>query len=372
MKSPRPIGHWIAKGFAPPFQKAVLSSSGNIRDELLGSLDMYAEIKLIGKDLLKANGHADLSAAYLRFQAYIRQAKAFFEAAETLHHRASPLNYYYAFMNLAKGLIFLRTPTFVDHNLTHGITQKATKGSIRKQRIIIKKLGVFPLFYKLVTSRQMANNASLGVGDLLGYSSDVLFEYGQLKYGPIVTFPCKLAFTFSADKQRISTLIAIGGANHKEFKTIRKAIEKSFEQVNLALHATRDIFQITAEDTSSAVFFESKKEYVMPVTNSQITTDVVSSLSQFISYSPFNDDHLFVLNRPIRTPQLAPMQELIAIYCCMFFLGSLVRYRPELLEAMLTTKDAWLIEQFTKSAPITFLRHIRNLFDNKYLAYTQR
>ena len=54
------------------------------------------------------------------------------------------------------------------------------------------------------------------------------------------------------------------------------------------------------------------------------------------------------------------------------YLGSLVRYRPDLLEATLSTKDAWIIERFTTAAPLAFLRHYRNLIDGKYLAFYPR
>ena len=117
-------------------------------------------------------------------------------------------------------------------------------------------------------------------------------------------------------------------------------------------------------------FSRAKKEY--PPTESNIPADVISNISDLVSYSPFSDDFLFMLNKPIRAPELTPMNEVLAIYCCMFFLGSLVRYKPDLLEKMLSTKDAWLIERFTKSVPVTFLRHLRNLIDGQYHAYGLR
>jgi hypothetical protein len=70
MKAARSIVNWNAKGFPHPFNKQVLTCSGSVRDEILASIDMYAEIKDGGMELLKANGHQNLSEAYLRFQAY--------------------------------------------------------------------------------------------------------------------------------------------------------------------------------------------------------------------------------------------------------------------------------------------------------------
>ena len=103
-----------------------------------------------------------------------------------------------------------------------------------------------------------------------------------------------------------------------------------------------------------------------------IPSEIAAQLSSIISYNPINEPYLFLLNKPIQSPQLVPMHEVLAIYCCMFHLGSLVRYRPDLLEGMLSTKDAWIIERFTKNAPLAFLRHIRNLIDGQYRVYHPR
>jgi hypothetical protein len=56
----------------------------------------------------------------------------------------------------------------------------------------------------------------------------------------------------------------------------------------------------------------------------------------------------------------------------MYYLGSLVRYRPWVLEAMLETKAAWIIERFVKSSPVTFLRHFRNMLDDGDWVYVAR
>ena len=289
-----------------------------------------------------------------------------------LHHRASPLQYYYAFMNIAKAYILLRTPTFVDQNLHHGITQQPTTGALRKQKIIVRTTGVFPLFYELVTGHKLTNNSALKVVDLLGYATDVQFEYLKLKYGKIRIFPCKFAIGITQPTNIGFAIIAVPGAVNSDFSAIKKKIEKSFDQVAFPQNLAREIFDMLGEEHAASYFFEGKKEYRFATNRAQLVPQTINSFGNLISFNPSAHDFLFFLNVPIRTPQLAPMQEPIAIYCAMFFLGSLVRYRPEILEAMLLTKNAWIIERFIKSAPLTFLRHIRNLFDGQYLAFTQR
>ena len=82
-------------------------------------------------------------------------------------------------------------------------------------------------------------------------------------------------------------------------------------------------------------------------------------------------DVVFLLNAPLNSKKTA-MNEALAIYLAMYYLGSLVRYRPWVLEEMLNTQEAWLVERFVKSAPITFLRHARNMIDHQYVAYGMR
>jgi hypothetical protein len=142
---------------------------------------------------------------------------------------------------------------------------------------------------------------------------------------------------------------------------------KSFDEVNISQQTLRSIFELPVELASQYRYFEGKK-YTL---DTPINT-ILRGISDLVCSNPFNDEFLFSLNSPIRTPKLVPMNEILAIYIVMFFLGSLVRYRPDLLEDMLSTKDAWIIERFTKSAPLTFLRHARNMLDGKYLVYAQR
>jgi hypothetical protein len=53
-----------------------------------------------------------------------------------------------------------------------------------------------------------------------------------------------------------------------------------------------------------------------------------------------------------------PIDEQIAIYLLMFFMGELVRYQPEDLDRILESKEAWLLRSFIESCPLRFLRII--------------
>jgi YaaC-like Protein len=369
MRPGRQLTAYYSRQFAPPFNRFSVGCSAPVLSELIGSLELYSEVKSIGHELLKAHGHHRLGESFLQFQAYIRQAKTFFEGAQALHHRASPLNYYYAFMNFAKAYIFLRTPGFVDNKLVHGLYYRAQTGTLRKQSIHVNRTGVFPLFYELVTGAKCNANSKLKIVDLLGYVSDVSFEFGKLSYGSYPYFRCRFAIGVNTQSNTAFPVIAVQKSG-RDPSTANFRLEKLFDHVDLNPNATKALFDIGGEEAAAFKFFEGKEYPAQEFL--KIPADVASALSGILSYNPVDEPFLLVLNERIKSPKLAPMQELLAIFCCMFYLGSLVRYRPDLLEAMLSKKDAWIIERFTKAAPLAFLRHIRNLIDGQYLAFHGR
>lgn len=213
----------------------------------------------------------------------------------------------------------------------------------------------------------LPNNSSLSIVDLLSYVSDVGFEFVQLKYGLPSSFRSKAAICFDAPKLNTFPLMAIHNPEPKRFKTIEKRLTKTFDEVTVPQPVLKQIFDSNAEVSQHFRYFEGKTVPVKTPVNV-----VFASIADYMSPNPFNDDIPFLLNSPIRTPKLSTMNEMHSIYIVMFFLGSLVRYRPDLLENMLSTKDAWILERFIKSAPLTFLRYARNLLDGKYLVFTAR
>jgi len=86
---------------------------------------------------------------------------------------------------------------------------------------------------------------------------------------------------------------------------------------------------------------------------------IMETLNPYFSVHYYDDNKDFDLALPYQdtthtTP--IPMNEVLAIYAVMFYLSSLVRYRPNYLEALLNHKPAWLIENFVNSTPELFLR----------------
>jgi hypothetical protein len=126
----RHVAQWIIRPLPPPFHRQPLISNDTVRRELISSLELYSEIRDLGQELLHAHGHPNSLKSFRRFQAYVRQGVSFFNSAETLPYRSSPLLFYYSFMNLAKAASFLRDPHYPFGHINHGLTPGRRPGGL--------------------------------------------------------------------------------------------------------------------------------------------------------------------------------------------------------------------------------------------------
>jgi hypothetical protein len=170
---------------------------------------MYSEIEDFGKKLLKNYSHPQINQAFRLFQSYMRQAITFYNAAEAIHYRASALLYYYSFMNLAKAIIFLRDPAFPFGHLHHGLIPCKQRGALRNHFVIVPSRGIFPRFYQQVTSTPIGNNTKLRIVGLLGFVSDVAFEYSSFGMGAPKFAHCKYAIVNNAGENGFRSLLAV-------------------------------------------------------------------------------------------------------------------------------------------------------------------
>src|SRR6267143_5486899 len=108
----------------PRKPRHTLSTTRPVPTEIFSALSYLSEIPSVGKEFVAArNPHvADVELVYRRFRAFLRQARTFWDAAQPLHHRAGPLNYYYSFLNLAKAYICLAYPDPVAGRPHHGLS----------------------------------------------------------------------------------------------------------------------------------------------------------------------------------------------------------------------------------------------------------
>ncbi len=153
----------------------------------------------------------------------MRQGRIFYEAAEVLPPRASPLNFYYSFMNFAKACIVMHDPTFIGGHVIHGLSPSSPSRNLRMQYLSVKSGGVFPLFCRLVTGKTIVSKSKLKIIDLFGYARDVSFEYESLKYGRTRSCPAK--FIVGINNTKIIPYLMM--LYQKSFQNLLKACRTS-------------------------------------------------------------------------------------------------------------------------------------------------
>jgi YaaC-like Protein len=119
----RPFSGWMSTALT---RRPGVGSSGSvdIESEYWTLLHFYSEIRETGLDLIKAYGATEAEAVetYPVFQSFVRQAKAYYDAAKALPSRNSSLLYYYSFMNLAKAGVVVQNPALAKARFDHGLT----------------------------------------------------------------------------------------------------------------------------------------------------------------------------------------------------------------------------------------------------------
>lgn len=103
-----------------------------------------------------------------------------------------------------------------------------------------------------------------------------------------------------------------------------------------------------------------KKEVDFTPDNKAPVGLLIGKLSKILlnkaSPSYIQNEFNFYMNVPQNRTRTEPMNEELAIYASMFFMGELVRYNPSYLYSILESESFWLLQSFVESCPIKFLR----------------
>ena len=366
--------------FIPRVELATTSAAD---EEIFASLNFVSDIKNVGLEFvarLTGKKKKDGKKTHQLFQAFVRQAQAFFQSAEKLHYRASPLFYYYSFLNFAKAYICLRRPEIFSQKVRHGIFHDyKPKKTFRQQVVTTAANGVFPLFYELVVGTRLPNGFSFNIQQLLGYMSDIEFEYGQAKYGEHRVVPVKsrgLIKKISETSTETWPLLAVNRFERLEScKNASKSFFQHFEEVDLNKFLCERIFDIDAPARTFCRFFQSKTTMLIDESGKtfrKLISPSQKAIELIHMPSVLKSDFDFFFALPISDRLHLKFDELFAGYLIFFYLGDLVRYHPDYLEKILFSKESWIIQRFTRSCVTTLLRRMALLLLGENRVYFSR
>jgi hypothetical protein len=159
------------------------------------------------------------------------------------------------------------------------------------------------------------------------------------------------------DSQTWSLLAVDAPGPFTDGSVTAKAFSRHYKEVQLPPH-WRETFGIAmAVLLSPPTIFESREKH-----NGTINANLEKGRSEaHTNLRDFLDENVDGNRDALLTPslyrsRLVPMPPSIARYAVMFYVSSLVRYRPSLLDSQSKGKERWLLDAFTDQAPIHMLR----------------
>jgi hypothetical protein len=266
------------------------------------------------------------------------------------------LLYYYAFMNLAKAALELRGLSYDRH---HGLTRDEPKtDDLNKLVVDIRPRGVFPTLYECEFGVPWPKDLRPTIARLLSYATDIGFQYQRTGLGTGVwsIAPCKLRSI--ANEQTHECWLEIALRREFNVSAAPSTFSRRFEEVRLSNALARTRYEIPAEAMRSFRFFQTA---VLPFPGQVPVADlralVDDALGSMMEPLYVGEELDMMLACPYMDGTLStPMNEVVAIYLVMFYLGSLVRYLPDYLDDLLGTRNAYVLESFVTSVPHTALR----------------
>jgi hypothetical protein len=291
------------------------------------------------------------------FRNYVRQAKNYDDAAIHIHGSSASLLHYYAALQLAKAELLITNPAgILGHALHHGLTYAPRSRATFASQAVTVRDGVFRLLYEKRTGTAIASGTRLPVKRLIASVPEIGYEL--IATGLVRPTVSGLIHTaVSNDAESWSLLALFSPAVVREGITSRLFL-RHYKEVELPM-TWRETFGITGGHMVGSVpaVFESRTKLAgaLHVQLEACVRNVAQHLRGFLDESIDANQDATITPSLYRSRAL-PMPPSLARYAIMFYLSSLVRYRPSLLDRDSRASESWLFDAFTDQAPINLLR----------------
>lgn len=305
-----------------------------------------------------------------------RQAERFYRIAAHASSDTSPLLWYYCFLNLSKALLLkapsIYLPDEVEH-ATHGIAELADNSAgyvtLSKQKVSVYgvrttkapvKLQVFPALCEALGTPLVfstgQSSIKLSIKSLLSHIVCVHRAFSTAYDAPLKF--CKAEIV--AMEQR-----AASGKSGEMWH----ALDIESLDVRAAVVQVKD-FEKAAGIRAVAPSSEGHHTYETQLSH--------FSNTNFLSRLAAQRAELRRVVHPLILPQgyryyLYPEGDVLAqpasIYAVVFYLGSIVRYKPQRFASLIGNKYHWLVEEFLQVAPKQFVALVINEITDCELPY---
>lgn len=364
----------VPTGFMPAtldLKYKIIETTSAIESDLWNLLEYHSEVESVGVKLVESRlpGVNDKLDIYHMFRSFIRQGKSYYSSARSLHYRSSSLLYYYSFLNLAKALLVLKEPSSVRGRVSHGLSYdtESKNRDFRQEFVQGRSKGVWPMLFEeenhLPLSGIDANKYR--ITELLSYCTSIGLQYQMAHFGSQGYIPSRCALLLNTPRREAWLLIEVLASRSVPPipLAVEQELQREFEETSVLRPIAKQIFDSDGKTAANSRYFQHKVPIGFlsddTVNLAVLIGSLRNALGRFADISYVPSHHDFCILVPCGSHNI-PVNELLAIYAIMFYLSSLVRYRPYYLEELLEQESAWIIESFVSSMPEIFLRAIVN------------
>lgn len=338
----------------------IVSSNLNSLDATLLHLKNLTNIK-ISKKLLKDdfNHSESYSKKYSKFLSYhILQALNFHYQSKNVDSSIRPVLQYYSYLNLSVAVIFAYKPANFESYKNHGAmdqTSQIDKINLSSKVIKISNKGSIPLFHSIISDSSIKGEKRLG---------EIINGCHMLQH-ELESFYNKKLISYCI----IENVCEVSGKWHSCFNfrdhnsgsiPIRNKIEKA-----MPLLKEKYIFKKTSDDLLS---YSSKDSWTRKDT--ALKNHRINGI-KFINFGGHhyhnNHDTNYHWHGEYRKDLLPTLTSTLLTS---FFLSSMVRYRPILLEKLLESQFSLAMNTFVEESDMIFIPALRNLLYREELVVT--
>lgn len=356
-------GAWATPPISPSRTTQVFSEALNAPLMWL-KLTEAGSVSDVGRGLFSGS-LADRNRLWREFRNCIRQAHAYWEAGQSTAGSSSALLYYYSFLNLAKAELLTTRPADVQGRVHHGLSFNPTAASsFRGDRIKVVQ-GVFPMLYEKRVGAPLTAGTTFSVPRMLSLIFEIGLEFEAAKLGAAQATPCYHSVAHNSDAAWVLIGTYSNGfltnQSHVTTQLIRKHFDFFSNTQHYAYRSWREIFGLSVRLATDLMILQSKATFSSTNSDGTPTPDVQAATRHLREVAdPYVNDSLdhtsdFVLTPSILNSRAFPLPAPIARYAVMFYLSSLVRYKPAALDPVTEGRAAWLFDSFARETPTRLL-----------------
>ena len=287
-------------------------------------------------------------------RAFVHQAERYYEVGERTGGAPSALPFYYAILNLAKAeLLIAHGQALLERRLHHGLSVPSPKG-LRTDRLGLRD-GVFRLLYTKRIGRDLQQR-NVPVGRVIGNVPSIRNEVSStsfVKANAHGGWNC-----VARNDRRLWSLLAFESDEWLAGRTpTSRLFFRHFRRIETPREWRRVFGISTRFSTPSLHVFESKTEQELPeqATLRPFMDQMAAPwtmLHPTVGFSNNPGYDLFIYPHLYRSKPF-PMTGSLAAYAALFYVSSLVRYAPSMVDARSHPEQAWLLGSIpTEVAPL--------------------